>query len=79
MYGDINITSRQSGIRVGVIFEDEALPMSKRVCYISSRKLDVIHICGVDYPVDDLVSPCRDGDVITVVYNSEVETLSFLS
>ena len=73
---DINITSRQSGIRVGVIFEDETLPISKRICYISSRKLDIIHICGVDYPVDDLVSLVEMA-MITVVYNSEVETLSF--
>ena len=35
---DINITSRQSGIRVGVIFEDETLQYQNG-CYISSNHL----------------------------------------
>jgi hypothetical protein len=75
---DINIVSRKSGIRIGVIFEDDTLPLSKRICYISTRKIDSIHICGVDYPVDDPPQvPCSNGDTITVLYNSEIETLSF--
>ena len=43
-----------------------------------TRKIDSIHICGVDYPVDDPPQvPCSNGDTITVLYNSEIETLSF--